>query len=119
VRLRAPGDFAGFPDFEDAAAEQPHRCAINRCLFIRNIRCSYNTLVYPHLINCEPAFRLYRLLRAVKVLLAALCSTLTVLAPCEETVVIGSRGTFLFVSKKDQFMRGERRFYDSSFTTDE
>jgi hypothetical protein len=38
----------------------------------------------------EPMFQFYRSLRAVKVLLATLRSTLTVLAPREE-VVIGSR----------------------------
>lgn len=38
----------------------------------------------------SPARRVYRSLRAVKVLLAALCSTLTVLAPRRE-VRIGSR----------------------------
>ena len=53
------------------------------------------------LINCEPAFRFYRSLRAVKVLLAALCSTLTLLAPRRKrslSVVLGQQGCSSWVS---------------------
>jgi hypothetical protein len=101
VHLRAPGDFAGDFRSHDVAAAQPHQCAINRSLFIRTIDTLKTRSSILTLINCEPAFRFYRSLRAVKALLAALCSTLTLLAPRRKrslSVVLGQQGCSSWVS---------------------